>query len=134
MANGGKFWERLQGNIGVVEYVDDAGLLQTKVFKSVSALDWKARLALPGDLMGSWGHSEKLLLKFLESEKVDLSRVTRLYTEFSPCRKCSKLLNTIPDVPIYYSFKYGNAAARNLALRSLRNSLGLTGMGTLFKR
>lgn len=80
-------------NVAVIEYLDDNGELQIIDF----ALTNKS-------------HSERILINRLEAKKINLNRVTRLYTELSPCEYfgCGPLLKrSIPNAKVTWSFDYG---------------------------
>lgn len=63
---------KLNGNVGVVEWYNEDGERQAKAFSSSAD-----------------GHSEQQILAFLLKEKVPKDRVTRIFSELSPCvNKC----------------------------------------------
>ena len=117
------------GNIAVLEYLDDLGNLQTKEFQSVSRMLSKnspQRQAIGG----GFGHSEEIMLDWLRNNPA--YKPQRLFSEFEPCSgitpNCSALLkNALPDLPIYYSFEYGqgigNKASQLLGLEAKREAL-----------
>jgi Xanthomonas XOO_2897-like deaminase len=61
---------------------------------------------------GGGSHSEEIILDLLRSHGIDSTQVTAVYSELSPCRSCSRLLNQFSKygnkLPVTFSFQYPN--------------------------
>jgi len=84
-------------NVAVFEYIDDEG--QTSVVIKESRF--------------FGGHAERLIAKELESQGVNPSQVTRIYSELEPCslpfNQCKNFIaRTYPEAEVTYSFEYGD--------------------------
>jgi hypothetical protein len=87
-----------RGNVAVFEYLDENGATQTITNSN-----------LEGEV-----HSEIRIAERLRQLGIDPSRVTRIYSELSPCENsCQPFINAnFPDAEVYYSYIYEIPAER----------------------
>jgi RHS repeat-associated protein len=78
-----------KSNVAIMEYLDEAGTPQYLI-----------------QMANKEGHAEKLLVDMLASSGINPEKVTRIYTELSPCLECEDALVGLKNVEITYSFEY----------------------------
>lgn len=91
------------GNVAVIEYMDDAGKPKYEFGESTGIYN---------------PHAEKAAWLKLEAKGVKPEQVTRIYTELEPCasrgRYCKNFINrTFPKANTYYSFDYLNGTTES---------------------
>ncbi len=100
------------GNIAVVEYLDDVGKIKIKEFTTLTETEWKALGYIEKP------HAERIMVDWV-LDNIPKNKVTRVYSELEPCNftkhKCKKLLEThFPDAIKEYSYDYPGKLGDNL--------------------
>jgi Xanthomonas XOO_2897-like deaminase len=113
-------------NVAVLEYCDDNGQFQYICAFSRSVPQFREGQDL--------GHSERRLARELDRRNIPYCRVTRIYSELSPCivpNNCDAFVtNNFPMARVTWSFEYGadqasrdrGTAGLNAAVAALRTA------------
>ena len=107
-------------NLAIYEWTHTDGSLRTKIFES----EYKGqvsnkRTTTDGRIIADNNisfHSEQQAQKFFIDNEIPLNRVTRIYSEFSPCNdksnQCANLImSQFQKAEVFYSFDYSNKVA-----------------------
>jgi hypothetical protein len=107
------------GNIAVVEYLDEAGKVKIKEFTTLTESEWKA--------MGyrKKPHAERIMTDWILDNNIPKGKVTRIYSELEPCsfkdHWCKEMLDKhFPDAIKEYSYDYPGNLGDNL--KSVRDN------------
>lgn len=104
--------KRHNGNIAVVEYIDDTGKVKIKEFTTLTKPEWKA--------LGysDKPHAERIMVDWV-LDNIPKNKVTRVYSKLEPCNftkhKCKDLLEKhFPNAIKEYSYDYPGKLGDNL--------------------
>ncbi|MGB6093436.1 MAG: nucleic acid/nucleotide deaminase domain-containing protein [Moheibacter sp.] len=111
--------KRHNGNIAIVEYIDDVGKSVRKEFTTLTEPEWKA---LGYD---DKPHAERIMADWILDNNIPKEKVTKIYSELEPCNfedhKCKKLLETLfPNAEKEFSYDYPGILGDNL--KSVRDA------------
>ena len=101
------------GNIAIVEYIDDTGKVRLKEFTTLTEPEWKA--------LGykRKPHAEQIMIDWILENKIPKEKISRIYSELEPCNfdrhLCKdKLEKLFPDAIKEYSYDYPGKLGDNL--------------------
>lgn len=93
------------GNIAVVEYIDDTGKVRIKEFTTLTETEWR--------VLGyeRKPHAERIMIDWVLDNNIPKEKVIKIYSELEPCNfedhKCKKLLETLfPNTEKEFSYDY----------------------------
>ncbi len=110
--------KRHNGNVAIVEYLDDTGKIKVKEFTTLTESEWKA--------LGYFEkpHAEEIMIDWLLDNNIPKNKISRIYSELEPCNFekhfCKRQLEILfPDAIKEYSYDYPGKLGDNL--KSVRN-------------
>jgi hypothetical protein len=107
------------GNIAIVEYIDDAGKVRIKEFTTLTESEWRTLGYIEKP------HAEQIMIDWVLDNKIPKEKVSRIYSELEPCNfnkhTCKdKLEKLFPDAIKEYSYDYPGKLGDNL--KSVRDA------------